>query len=58
MVPTVAEPPVVPFTDHVTAVLVLPVTVAVKVRLEPTCTVAVDGETATTTDGGVSVTVA
>ena len=56
--PIAAEPPGVPFTDHVTAGLALPVTVAVKVRAEPTCTVAAAGETATTTDGSASVTVA
>ena len=38
MVPTVALPPVVPFTCHVTAVLVVPVTVAIKTCKVPVLT--------------------
>ena len=49
------EPPI---TDHVTAVLGLPVTVAVNNFVVPTCTEATFGVTATVTEGGwVSVTV-
>lgn len=57
ILPVAAEPPFTPFTDQVTAVFVLPVTVAAKVRLAPRATVADTGATATTTGGGGAETV-
>jgi hypothetical protein len=54
MVPTVAEPPALLLTYHVTAVFEVPVTVAEKVAEAPARTLVVDGETLTTTvaEGG------
>jgi len=57
IVPTAGDPPVVPFTDHVTAVFALPVTVAEKLCDAPNSSVVVPGLTVTTT-GTVNVTVA
>ena len=54
IVPTVVDPPVVPLTDHVTAEFVVPVTVLENASELPSRTVAVDGETDTTT--GVALT--
>ncbi len=51
--PSVAEPPTVPFTAHVTAVLELPDTVAVNGNESPARMFAVVGETTTETDAGV-----
>lgn len=42
MVPTVEFPEVIPSTDQVTAVLVVPVTVALNWLVQPTGTLAVD----------------
>ncbi|MGH9208426.1 MAG: hypothetical protein ACRD1G_18045, partial [Acidimicrobiales bacterium] len=58
-VPTVALPPVTPFTCQVTAVLLVPVTVAVNCCVVPTCTDAEVGaiETATTVTVRVTVVV-
>lgn len=47
IVPTVGDPPVVPFTDHVTLVFCAPLTVAVKVYESPARTLALAGETET-----------
>jgi hypothetical protein len=47
-----------PVADHVTAVLVVPVTVAVNCCVAPPKTVALAGETLTVTTGAVTVTVA
>jgi hypothetical protein len=47
IVPTVALPPAVPFTDHCTAWFVLPETVAVKVCEDPVRMLAVPGTTVT-----------
>jgi hypothetical protein len=60
MVPTVELPPVVPLTFHVNAVLDVPCTVAVKVRVLFMRTVALVGEMLTLTccDTGVTVTLA
>ena len=55
MVPTVADPPAVPFTDQVTAVFAFPVTVVAKDWVAPSTTLAVAGVTATTTGGVVRV---
>jgi hypothetical protein len=49
MVPTVDDPPAMPFTVHVTAVFVVPVTVAAKFWLPFNCTVALAGATAMVT---------
>jgi hypothetical protein len=49
MVPTVALPPVVPFTAQVTLVLVVPLTVALNDRDWPTLTLALVGEIITET---------
>lgn len=51
-VPRVAEPPVVPLTAQVTAVLVLPVTAEAKVREASARMFAVFGVTETETPGG------
>ncbi|HLK05298.1 MAG TPA: hypothetical protein VKT53_12730 [Candidatus Acidoferrum sp.] len=59
IVPVAAPPPVTPFTCHVTAVLVVFVTVAVNCSVLLTCTEGVFGLMATPTGGGaVTVTVA
>ena len=60
MVPTVELPPATPFTDQVTAVLVVPVTVAVNCTLVPAGVVESVGATVTVafTGGGVMVTIA
>ena len=60
MVPTVALPPAVPFTDQVTAVLSVPVTVAVNCTGVPTGVSVSVGATATVafTAGAVIVTMA
>ena len=55
--PTVVEPPAAPFTDQVTAVFALPVTVAVKVWLAPNWTAVEAGATVTVTGGGGSASV-
>src|SRR5580698_7757496 len=56
MVPTVALPPVTPFTCQVTAVSLVLVTVAVNCCCEPSCTLAVAGETVTVgVTGGVGL---
>jgi hypothetical protein len=47
IVPTVASPPAIPFTDQVTVVVLLPVTVAVNCCVWPTPTVTAEGETET-----------
>src|ERR1700681_1950785 len=47
MEPVVAFPPATPFTDHVTLVLLLPVTVAVQLSVLAARTVALGGVTAT-----------
>ena len=52
IVPTVALPPVVPFTCHVTAVFVVPVTVSVNCFDWPGLTVADAGVTVTVIGGG------
>jgi hypothetical protein len=52
IVPTVASPPVVPFTCHVTAVLLALLTVAVKCAVNPAGTVAVAGEMVMETGAG------
>src|SRR6266404_8207408 len=49
MVPSAALPPATPFTDHVTAVLVVPVTVAVNGCVSPRRTLTDDGVTETAT---------
>ena len=59
IVPDVAEPPATPLTDHVTAVLALPVTVAVNAWELPSETETEVGLTATLAVGAAtSVTVA
>jgi hypothetical protein len=55
MVPSEEEPPGVSLTDQVTAVLVVPETVAEKVAELPTRTLAVEGETARVMEGGGGV---
>src|SRR5207248_2682594 len=55
MVPTVEFPPAVPFTDQVTAVLVVPVTAALNCSVCITCTLPLVGEIETVTGGGVAV---
>jgi hypothetical protein len=52
IVPTVADPPAVPFTDHVTAVFDVFEAVALNDCVFPYCTEALAGETATVTAGG------
>ncbi len=47
MVPVVALPPTTPLTDQVTAVMVVPVTVAVNCSMSPARTVGAEGETVT-----------
>src|SRR5438046_2577762 len=49
MVPTVALPPATPFTVHATAVLLVPVTVAVNGCVSPSRTLVVLGATDTAT---------
>ena len=56
MVPTVALPPVTPFTDH-TGVAEEPVTAAVNCWVAPVWSDAVAGVTSTVTGGGAWVTV-
>jgi hypothetical protein len=56
-VPTVALPPAMPFTVHVTAVLAVPVTVATNCWVPLVTSVALAGETLTAT-GGATVTAA
>jgi hypothetical protein len=51
MVPSAGDPPTTPFTDHVTAVFPVPVTVDANAFVPPSGTVAVVGETTTVTDG-------
>ena len=59
MVPTVALPPATPSTAQVTAVLLLPVTVAVRAAVAPAVTLAVPGLSDTATAAGTwTVTVA
>jgi len=53
IVPMLAEPPLVPLTDQVTAVFELPVTVAVNANELPARIFAVVGETLTATAPGV-----
>jgi len=52
MVPSTAEPPVVPLTDHVTALFVVPETLAVNKKESPARMFAVEGDTAAVIDGG------
>ena len=52
MVPTDEFPPVLPFTDQVTPVFVVPVTVAVNCCCSPRNTDTAAGETETVTEGG------
>jgi hypothetical protein len=59
IVPTVAFPPATPFTDHVTAVFAVFVTVAVNCCVAPTATLGAAGATVTPIAGGAAtVTVA
>jgi len=51
IVPTADDPPATPFTDHITDVFALPVTVAAKDRLAPKATLAVEGVRAIDTVG-------
>ena len=51
-VPNVEEPPVMEFTDQVTAVFEVPVTEALNVKLEPARMFAVAGETETEIEAG------
>jgi hypothetical protein len=51
-VPNVEEPPVVEFTDQVTAVFEVPVTEALNVKREPARMFAVAGETETEIEAG------
>jgi hypothetical protein len=51
MRPTVSSPPAIPFTDQLTAVFELPVTVAVNCCESPPWTLALLGETLTLTEG-------
>ncbi len=53
IVPSAAEPPAVPFTDQLTIVFVVPVTVPAKVREELARILAVVGATVTATAAGV-----
>ena len=52
IVPTVDEPPVVLFTDQVTAVFCVPLTEAWNEKESPARILAVDGDTDTVTDEG------
>jgi hypothetical protein len=52
MVPTVAEPPGVELTDHVTAELEVPETLALKLIVEPARRLAEAGATLTVTEAG------
>ncbi len=52
IVPAVEFPPATVSTDHVTAVLVVPVTVAVNCRVEPAATLAEDCPSAMLTLAG------
>ncbi|HEY1468439.1 MAG TPA: hypothetical protein VGF61_05305 [Candidatus Acidoferrum sp.] len=52
MVPSAEEPPGVELTDQLTAVLLVPETVAEKDAEPPARTLAVEGETATEMEGG------
>lgn len=52
MVPNIDEPPVVPFTDQVTAALEVPETTAMNWNVSPARMLAVDGETETWTPPG------
>ena len=56
MVPTVELPPTMPLTSQLTAVLVVPVTVALNWRVWVACRVALVGEMETDTEGGRAVT--
>ena len=58
IVPTVEFPPVMPFTLQVTAVFVLPVTLAVNCFVVPLVTLANEGDIATVMGAAVTVTVA
>jgi hypothetical protein len=60
MEPTVELPPATPFTDQVTAVLVVPVTVAVNSTVDPAVVEESAGETVTEglTAGAVIFTIA
>jgi hypothetical protein len=49
IVPTVAFPPVTPFTCHITLVFAAYATLAVNCCVWPVCTIAVPGETSTVT---------
>ena len=51
IVPMVPFPPRIPFTFHVVAVLLVPLTVAVNCRVWDTVSVSVEGETLTLTPG-------
>ena len=52
IVPVAGAPPVTPFTDHVTAVLAVPVRLAVNCCVSPERKLAVPGEIETLTPGG------
>ena len=52
MVPSVAEPPVVPLTDQVRALFVVPETVAVNAKESPARIFSVAGDTITVIEGG------
>jgi hypothetical protein len=54
MVPSMDEPPAVPLTAQVTAVLELPETVPVNWNVSPARMFAVEGETLTETEAGVA----
>ena len=58
MVPTVAFPPVVPFTCHVTVVLVAPVTVSMNCWVAPATMLAVVGLIVIVIGGAITATVA
>ena len=57
-VPTTALPPATPFTCQLTAVLLVPLTVAVNCRVPPVVSEADVGEMLSETVGAVTVTVA
>ena len=56
MVPTVEDPPAMSLTSQLTAVLTVPLTVAVNERVAPSPTVAVVGLTATVIGAVLTVT--
>ena len=51
MVPTAELPPAIPFTNQLTAVLLVPDTVAMNCRDCPTCRLVLTGDMETDTDG-------